>query len=84
MNDSTAPMVLAYLLTVGLFAIILCLFFVPVPEPSQRLMDMLLGGLLVGCTGAWSFYHGSSQGSRMKDQKPTATEPPPVPPHSGE
>jgi hypothetical protein len=80
MNDSNAPMVLAYGLTAGLFAVILCLFFVTVPEPSQRLMDMLLGGLLVGCTGAWSFYHGSSQGSRMKDQKPPAPAPPQTPP----
>lgn len=47
-----------------------CLIWVPIPEANIRFADTILGYILgTVVTGMFAFLLGSSQGSRMKDEK---------------
>ena len=47
-----------------------CLIWVPIPENNTRFADTILGYVLgTVITGMFAFLLGSSQGSRMKDEK---------------
>jgi hypothetical protein len=58
-RDQT-PAVLAYLLTLGLFIVILALLFVPLPNENAHVIWGLVSSLATVWVGAMGYYHGSS------------------------
>jgi hypothetical protein len=66
-RDST-PKILAYLITLGFFALLCLISFRALPDKSTSIIDIMTGAL----GGAWvnviGFYYGSSQGSERKTE----------------
>ena len=58
---------LAILAPLSLVVIAVALVFVDVPEPRQRVLDILLGALISLAKDVYGFEFGSSRGSREKD-----------------
>jgi hypothetical protein len=52
--------VLALLLTLGLFAVVGALFFLPIPEENRDLLTTIIGVLSAGTSMAWGFYFKAS------------------------
>lgn len=63
---SIMPQVIAYMLTAALIAFGAMLFFKEIPAGNQRIVDTLFGGLIVGCTTAWSYCYTSNQASEAR------------------
>jgi len=61
------PAVLAYILTVGIFLVILGLFKYAIPEVNQSTIYILIGALGTAWVSAMQYFHGSSSGSKRKD-----------------
>lgn len=61
------PAILAYILTIGVFAVLICLFYFPVPNTNQEIIIGIVTSLTTVWVGAMGYYHGSSVGSRLKD-----------------
>lgn len=61
------PAVLAYVLTVGVFAALYYLFTHVVPAENKELIVGIVSALSTVWVGAMAYYHGSSAGSRSKD-----------------
>lgn len=67
LKDKT-PMVLAYLLTVGFFALIAFYGFYDIPPENRPILNVLIGVLGAGFTGIIQYYFGSSAGSARKTE----------------
>lgn len=61
------PAMLAYLLTLGLFAVILALLWVPLPGENAHVIWGLVSSLATVWVGAMGYYHGSSLGASARD-----------------
>ena len=61
------PAVLAYLLTLGLFAVILALLWLPLPGENAYVIWGLVSSLAAVWVGAMGYYHGSSLGASTRD-----------------
>jgi hypothetical protein len=61
------PAVLAYLLTSGLFLVILALLFVPLPYENAYVIWGLVSSLATVWIGAMGYYHGSSLAATKPD-----------------
>lgn len=61
------PAVLAYLLTSGLFVVILALLWVPLPGENAHVIWGLVSSLATVWVGAMGYYHGSSLGASNRD-----------------
>lgn len=66
LKDHT-PAILAFVLTAGLFIVIYFLFNIVIPEGNKEVILLLVGSLGTGCASSWSYFHGSSSGSKQKD-----------------
>jgi hypothetical protein len=62
------PAILAYFLTLGVFAALYYLFLYPVPRENKELIVGIISALTTVWVGAMAYYHGSSIGSRAKDK----------------
>ena len=62
-EHSVMPGVIAIILTIGLLLFAAVLLLYPIPEVNIHLIDMLFGGLIVGCTTAWNYYYTTNQAS---------------------
>lgn len=82
MTRHTARFILASSALLAGVAIVLALFFMPVPEENQRVMDMATGLILGWGTLAMGFYFGTSQSSADKtellEKRPTGEPGDPV------
>jgi len=58
---------LAILIVVGFFSIVLILMFVCMPQDNEKLLYMVLGGLLVQFGNIINYFFGSSKGSSDKN-----------------
>lgn len=65
-RDNT-PAILAYVLTLGVFASLYYLFTHEVPNDNKELIVSIISALATVWIGAMAYYHGSSSGSRSKD-----------------
>ena len=65
-RDNT-PKILAYLVTLGFFALLICMFRFEVPPSSRDLMNVMLGALGAGFSVVLAYYFGSSAGSDAKN-----------------
>lgn len=65
-RDAT-PAVLAYLLTIGVFASLYYLFTHTVPTNNKELIVGIISALSTVWVGAMAYYHGSSAGSNSKN-----------------
>lgn len=63
--------VLAYLVTIGFFAVIGALMHLDMPQATHEVLLVMLGTLGSGFMAVISYYYGSSSGSTIKDLKPT-------------
>jgi hypothetical protein len=61
------PAVLAYLLTMGLFMVLLALLFVPLPGENAHVIWGLVSSLATVWVGAMGYYHGSSLSALTSD-----------------
>lgn len=61
------PAVLAYLLTSGLFVVILALLVIPLPGENAHVIWGLVSSLATVWVGAMGYYHGSSLGASSRD-----------------
>jgi len=61
------PAVLAYLLTFGLFVVILALLWVPLPGENAHVIWGLVSSLATVWVGAMGYYHGSSLSASTRD-----------------
>lgn len=61
------PAVLAYLLTLGLFVVILALLWVPLPGENAHVIWGLVSSLATVWVGAMGYYHGSSLGAPRQE-----------------
>lgn len=61
------PAVLAYLLTSGLFVVILALLWLPLPGENTQVIWGLVSSLATVWVGAMGYYHGSSLGASTRD-----------------
>jgi len=69
MQTKNLPMyILAALITVGFFAVLTLLIYMPVPEPNQRVLDMLLGTLATCFIAIVMYWFGSSKSSSDKTE----------------
>ncbi len=65
---------LALIAAFGSFAVLTLLFFKPIPEVNQRLID-ILGGLIIGnsLSNAYGFYFGQSKNRTTPPVEPGQT-----------
>ena len=61
------PAILAYLLTTGLFVVILAFLIVPVPGENAHVIWGLVSSLATVWVGAMGYYHGSSLGASSRE-----------------
>lgn len=66
-NDHT-PAILAYILTIGVFAALFYLFVDEVPSQNKELIISILSAMMTVWVAAMAYYHGSSVGSRNKEK----------------
>ena len=70
MTRSEQRFQLARIMILAGIAILAALFFVPIPEANQRLVDICIGIVLGGWgTMAMQFYFGTSEGSVAKSEQ---------------
>jgi hypothetical protein len=62
------PANLAYLLTIGVFVSLYYLFTHSVPVENKEIVNTIIGILVTVWVAAMAYYHGSSAGSRLKDE----------------
>lgn len=67
-RDKT-PARLAYALTAGILFGFVWLLMCSVPDKNHELLYAVMSSLITVWVGAMAYYHGSSAGSRHKDQK---------------
>lgn|GEM_PF-6494168 len=73
--DNTTPRVLCYLL-LAMFALTeVGLFFLDIPPQNKEVLLTMIQTLLTVTVGALGYFHGSSLGSREKDEKASTTPP---------
>ena len=65
-KDKT-PAILAYTLTAGVLAALAYLFMHEIPNDNKELIVSIISALTTVWIGAMAYYHGSSAGSRLKD-----------------
>lgn len=73
-RDNT-PALLAYILTLGVFASLYYLFTHEVPNDNKELIVSIISALATVWIGAMAYYHGSSAGSRSKDNLLLSVDP---------
>ncbi len=66
-KEDNTPRNLAYMLTIGLFIIILLAIFVKIQPDAVGTVELMIGFWSSGTAAAWGFYLGSSAGSKKKD-----------------
>lgn len=62
------PGMLAFVLTIGLAAIIYTLLNKSIPAGNETIFNILTGSIASGWISMLSFYYGTSKSSRLKDQ----------------
>ena len=62
------PQILAVSVTVGFFSLLFLLCFKQAPGPNMAMLNIVLGSLGTAWVGVMSYYFGSSQSGRAKDQ----------------
>lgn len=67
-KDKTVP-TLAYISVIGFIAVCACLFFVDIPQGNRDIIIQLVGNIFGLVAAVFTFYFGSSSGSRSKDDK---------------
>lgn len=69
------PAMLAYILTLGVFVSLYYLFTHAVPNDNKELIVSIVSALATVWVSAMAYYHGSSAGSRIKDNALLHVEP---------
>lgn len=69
--DNTTPKILCYILLAMFAATEAALFYIVVPPANKEVLLTMIQTLLTVTVGALGYFHGSSLGSREKDEKPT-------------
>jgi hypothetical protein len=62
------PQILAVSVTAGFFSLLFLLCFKKAPDANMAMLNIVLGSLGTAWVGVMSYYFGSSQGGRAKDQ----------------
>jgi len=68
MRDWTTP-ILSMVVTVGFFALLICIFFYPIEGSMKSIAEVMIGSLGTAWLMIIAYYFGSSLGSRKKDGK---------------
>lgn len=61
------PIILAYVLTMGVFLSLLFLFLYGIPEENREIIYSIISSMMTIWVAAMSYYFGSSAGSRTKE-----------------
>ncbi len=68
-KEDHTPKVLAYLVTLGFFALLILHTYTVIPTESANIMNIMIGSLGTAWVSIINYYFGSSLGSRLKDFK---------------
>lgn len=60
------PAILALSITFGFFGLLFLIVFYPLPDASQKVLDIMIGTLGTAWVGVVTYYFGSSAGSAAK------------------
>jgi len=59
---------LGALIVCGFFGVVILLMFIRMPEPNEKVLYMVLGGLIVQFGNVVTYFYGSSKGSADKNE----------------
>lgn len=71
-NHDPTPARLAYALTFGVLGSLFWLLVFPIPDKNHEIIYAIVSCLTTVWIGAMAYYHGSSAGSRLKDDRLTS------------
>ena len=71
-NHDPTPSHLAYALTFGVLGALFWLLAFPIPDKNHEIIYAIVSCLTTVWIAAMAYYHGSSAGSRLKDDRLTA------------